>query len=165
MCAIGEDSMTASRLCGLMLFAGGRKAPTHRDGSKSASRRVGVPTSAARLRRCPDPDCRLGSLRFACCIVALDSPRHGREISCRRNRHTGLVSGNGKESGHCVSNLEAQFGSVDRGDGEAGSRTCRRQMTQGCIFATKMTSLVSESRRVFLARSKQLRRNEHGGRQ
>lgn len=34
--------------------------------------------------------------------------------------------------------------SVDRGDGEVVSRTCRRQMTQGCIFATKMSSLVTE---------------------
>lgn len=68
MCAIGKDSMTASRLCELMLFAGSRKAPTHRDGSKSASRWVGVPTSAARLRRCPiriadsDPSGLLGAL-------------------------------------------------------------------------------------------------------
>lgn len=66
ICAVGrlDDDMEA--MCGdvLVSFDGDRKPPTQRDGSKSASRRVGVPASAARLRRCPDPDCRLGSLRF-----------------------------------------------------------------------------------------------------
>lgn len=161
-----DDDMEA--MCGdvLVSFDGDRKPPTQRDGSKSASRRVGVPASAARLRRCPDPDCRLGSLRFVDALVpsifqdmAERFPVISTDIykSCQRKQE--------RVGPLCLEPRRPNLRlSVDRGDGEVVSRTCRRQMTQGCIFATKMSSLVTESRRVFLARLKQLRRNENGGR-
>lgn len=104
-----DDDMEA--MCGdvLVSFDGDRKPPTQRDGSKSASRR-----SASPLRR---PDSGGAPIRIADsdpsglfdALVPSISKTWPRDFLSSAQTYTSLVSGNRKESGHCVSNLAGQI--------------------------------------------------------
>lgn len=169
ICAVGKDSMTIWRQCAVMCWCLLTGIGSLRRSVTVPSRRLGG--SASPLRR---PDSGGAPIRIADSDpsglfdalvpsifqdMAERFPVISTDIykSCQRKQE--------RVGPLCLEPRRPNLRlSVDRGDGEVVSRTCRRQMTQGCIFATKMSSLVTESRRVFLARLKQLRRNENGGR-